>query len=464
MQGFIGGTNNFKKIKYMPTNGTKKKFSIQTLSLKRKIWIAISLVTVIPIIVILYHFSGLYISFHAIIVAALIVSLGWWIIFEVFTSIARVYSYSKKTLLNIGEDTPDVANEVQSLESIIDILSSKMKSGLEQLKDFSQKTEELNQEVSKKVLVLSTILQANDLFSKEVSSREILQFLNQRLKEILNMKLSFCVLVEETSGKFQLASYVGIDAARVEEVISQELIDFRKLNKIFVLDKENKNFPYGKFASELGVVNLAIMPVLSRNQQVGVVFAASSSDEFTFSRDDISVLNLFAQNIAIIWEHKRLSHKVDELEVFDYLTGLYNEKYIEKRLDEEMVRALSYQRPCALLFMQISNYEEYQKSAGPIETEKLIKKTAKMFKDNLRPIDIPGRFGLNCLCAILIEKNKRQSQLIAKELKKKIEDNFKGQVKLSFSLAENPIDGVTAKELILFAESHIGTSEANEVS
>jgi len=448
----------------MATNGTKKKFSIQELSLKRRIWIAISLVTLIPLIVILYHFSGVYISIHAIVVAFLIVGLGWWIIFEVFTSIARVYSNSKKTLKNIGEDTPDVANEVQSLESIIDILSSKMKSGLEQLKDFSQKTEELNHEVSRKVLVLSTILQANDLFSKEVPSREILQFLNQRLKEILDLKLSFCLLVDETSEKLQLASFCGIDAAKVEEIVVKESSDLHKLGKTLVLDKENKSFPYMRLANELGAINVAVAPILSRSQQVGVLLAASSSDDFAFTKDDLSVLNLFAQNIAIIWEHKRLSHKVDELEVFDYLTGLYNEKYIEKRLDEEMVRSLSYQRPCALLFMEISNYDEYQKNFGPIESEKLIKKTAKMFKENLRPIDIPGRFGLNRLCAILIEKNKRQSQVIARELKKRIEDNFKSQVKLSFSVAENPIDGVTAKELILFAESHIGASEANEIS
>ncbi|MDD4954462.1 MAG: sensor domain-containing diguanylate cyclase [Candidatus Omnitrophica bacterium] len=443
----------------MAKNEAKKKFSIQTLSLKRKIWIAISLVTVIPVIVILYHFSGLYISVPAILVALVIVLLGWWIIFEVFASIARVYTNSRKTLQNIGEDAPDVANEVQSLESVIDILSSKMRSGLEQLKDFSQKAEELNQEVSKKVLVLSTILQANDLFSKEVPSREILQFLNQRLTELLEMKISFCTLIDETSGNFQLVSYSGIDAAKAEEILSNELKNFGRTGRTLILDKENKDFPYMKFAKEFGLNTVVIMPVFSRNQQVGSLLAATNSDNFVFSKDDLSVLSLFTQNVAIIWEHKRLSHKVDELEVFDYLTGLYNEKYIEKRLDEEMVRSLSYQRPCAFLFMEISNFDDYQKNFGHIETEKLIKKTAKMFKESLRPIDIPGRFGLNRLCAILIEKNKRQSQVIANDLKKKIEDNFKGQIKLSFSVAENPIDGVTAKELILFAESHIGTSE-----
>ncbi|MFA5270995.1 MAG: hypothetical protein WC412_01480, partial [Candidatus Omnitrophota bacterium] len=197
----------------------KKGFSMQALSLKRRIWVAISLVTLMPAIITFYYLNGFVISGITIITAVLIVFLGWWIVFEVFSSIVKVYYNSKKTLKNIGEDMPSVANEVQSLESIIDILTSKMKNGLEQLKDFSQKTEELNQEVSKKVFVLSTILQANDLFSKDIPSEEILTFLTQRLREILGMKICCFSLKEETSDVFHVISCLGIEAQRAEEIL-----------------------------------------------------------------------------------------------------------------------------------------------------------------------------------------------------------------------------------------------------
>lgn len=445
-------------------NVVKKGFSIQALSLKRRIWVAISLVTLIPAIITFYYLNGFVISGITVITAVLIVFLGWWIIFEVFSSIVKVYYNSKKTLKNIGEDTPAVANEVQSLESIIDILSSKMKSGLEQLKDFSQKTEELNQEISKKVFVLSTILQANDLFSKDIPSEEILSFLTQRLKEILEMKICCFSLKEETSDIFRIVSCLGVETSKAEEILTKESRYIYKLKKIDIFDKLNKTMAYSNIVKELEVNSLGICPIISKNQTIGLLAVGSSDDNFTFTKDSLNIINLFSQNIALIWEHKRLSLKIGELEVLDYLTGLYNIKYIEKRLAEESIRCVAYQRPCGFLLMEIANYADYQARLGLIEAEKLVKRTAKIFKESLRPIDIAGRFGPDSLCVILIEKNKRQSQAVANELKVKLESTFKDQLKVKFSVAENPIDGTTAKELILFAQSHIDTQDKNEVS
>ncbi|MFA6280993.1 MAG: diguanylate cyclase [Candidatus Omnitrophota bacterium] len=442
----------------------KTSFSLQALSLKRRIWVAISLVTLIPAIITFYYLNGFVISAITIVTAVLIVFLGWWIIFEVFSSIVKVYYNSKKTLINIGEETPAVTNEVQSLESIIDILSSKMKSGLEQLKDFSQKTEELNQEVSKKVFVLSTILQANDLFSKDIPSEEILIFLTQRLKEILGMKLCCFSLKEEASDIFHVISCLGIEAQRAEEILIKESKHIYKLKRIEIYDKFNKLITYSNIVKELEVSSFGICPIISKNQTIGLLAAGSSDENFVFTKDALNILNLFSQNIALIWEHKRLSRRIGELEVADYLTGLYNVKYIEKRLNEETARSMSYQRPCGFLLMKISNYSECQEKLGPIEAEKLVKKTAKIFKESLRPIDIAGRAGPDSLCAILIEKNKRQSQVIASEVEAKLKDNFKEQLKVVFCVAENPIDGTTAKELILFAQSRINTKNTNEIS
>jgi diguanylate cyclase (GGDEF)-like protein len=451
--------NNNKSSESKEVDGAKKGFSIKALSLKRRIWIAVSLVTLLPAIVSVYYLTGFYISTLAVVTGILIIFLGWWIIFEVFSSIVKIYYNSKKTLSTIGEDTPAVANEVQSLESIIDILSSKMKSGLEQLKDFSQKTEELNQEVSKKVFVLSTILQANDLFSKEVPSEEIILFLAQRLKEILGVKICCFNLKEDSSDIFQMVSCLGIEPERMEQILIKENKHIYKLNKIDVFDKVNKAMGYSGVVKDLGMTSLAVCPIISKTQTIGFLVVASSDENFTFAKDSLNILNLFSQNIALIWEHKRLSLKVNELEVFDYLTGLYNIKYIEKRLAEESIRCVSYQRPCGFLMMKISNYMDCQEKLGPIEAEKLVKRTAKIFKESLRPIDIAGRAGPDSLCAILIEKNKRQSQAIANEVRVKLENTFKDQLKVAFSVAENPIDGTTAKELILFAQSHINTTD-----
>ena len=108
------------------------------------------------------------------------------------------------------------------------------------------------------------------------------------------------------------------------------------------------------------------------------------------------------------------------------------------------------------MLLEINNYSDYQRKFGLSEGENVLKNIATIFKAALKPIDIAGRIGPNTLGAILIENNKRQSIKIADELKNKL-SGIEGIV-LSFAVAESPVDGVRAKDLIAYAKTHIQAS------
>jgi diguanylate cyclase (GGDEF)-like protein len=442
-----------------------KKNSITSLSLKRRIWIAVALVTLMPLVVLLNYLYGSYkyISLFVESIVVFLIFLGWYIIFDIFSSIRKVNVQTKKTLEYMGEKTPFIANEVESLESLMEMLSLRVKTGFTQLTELSQKTDEINRDVSKKLFALSAILQANDLVSKDAPAEDVIQFLIQRLHQILGVRLCYCALKENAANQLNTVACVGIDTALLENIVKKESSGIFALKNKVVLDKNHASSLHASWFSPLGMKNIAISPLFSKEQLLGIIIVGSNEDNFSFSEDDLNIVTLFSQNIAIIWEHKKLLVKVEELEIVDYLTGLYNEKYIFKRLEEEIARAITYQRPCGFLLMEIKNYDGFQKDFGIIEAEKLLKKIAKAFKESLRPIDIAGRFGINKLVAILIEKNKRQSHEVAKNLKEKLDSQFGDKVKMYYSVAENPIDGTTAPAIISFAQSCIDMLGANEI-
>jgi len=427
---------------------TKK--SIANVSLARRIWIAIALISLIPIIVFIYYIFGYHISLWASIVLILVIFLGWRVVFEVFSSIIRVYSQSKNTLRDIGEEAPEISDEVQSLETVINVLSDKVKTGFEELRDFTQKTEELNREVTKKVLILSAILQANDLFSKEAPAEEIIRFLSDHLKKLLETDVCLCILREEITGRLKAISLSGVTTELVDRFIDKRNKDLPTRMDLVVIDASNSPKAYRQWPAELEVANLAIVPVISKGRVVGIVAVGNSEESYSFSKDEIDVLNLFSQNVALIWEHARLSSKIEDLEILDHLTDLYNEKMITRRLDEEIKRSSIYQRPCGFVAVTLSDYDDYQKSAGLIEAEKILKQIAHGFKKALRPIDIAGRVGPKTLGAILIESNKRHSQEAAKKIEASLKGITKDKVRLSFSVTASPVDGASAKELMKF--------------
>lgn len=433
----------------------KLKISLVNLSLKRRVCMAIALISLLPLIVFFYYFFGNYISFWASLILTVVMVLGWRIIFEVFSSIAKMYTRSRNTLEQMGEKVSFDSDEVQSLESMISLLSNKVKSGFEQLRDFTRMTEDLNKEVSRTMLVLSTILQANDLFSKEAPAEDVIKLIISHLKYLVRAEMCFCGLEKKLRGTFETVSAINIDDLKMKSFLEQRADEFSRIKETVIWDRRNQPKKYSQWTKDLGVENVAIVPIFSKERIIGLIGVGNNIAGYSFSKDDLEVLSLFSQNVTLIWEHERLSAKIEELEIVDYLTGLYNEKLIVKRLDEEIKRATTYQRPCGFIAIRITNYDDYRKKQGEVEAEKCFTRIAKAFKAILKPIDIAGRIGPNTLGAILIESNKRQSQEVADNLKKSLAQFCGDEIKLNFSVAESPINGVTARELMLFVQKDI---------
>lgn len=157
-----------------------------------------------------------------------------------------------------------------------------------------------------------------------------------------------------------------------------------------------------------------------------------------------------------------LIRQIEQLEVRDMLTGLYNEQYIRNRLDEEIKRAVIHQRPCGFILAKLNNFSAYQNKYGQIICETALKKVASCLSGALTDVERIARFADYEFAIVLPEKNKRSCEKIAGELKDKVEYLFKDESELdkrlsiTAAVAENPLDGISAQELISFAQELLG--------
>lgn len=168
----------------------------------------------------------------------------------------------------------------------------------------------------------------------------------------------------------------------------------------------------------------------------------------------MKLLDIFAKQVAIALENDILVRRIEKLEIKDPLTGLYNEAFIRSRLEEEIKRAIIYQRPCAFVILNIDNFEFFRKNFGSLESETNLKKVASLIRDAVTEIDRVARIQDSEFAIVLPEKSKRQAQKVAEEIKEKIEATFSRESDINKRLAvtagvsENPLDGVRADELI----------------
>lgn len=444
------------------------------LNINKRIFVAGSLVNLLPLLLIIFYFSNsIGPKIHVFTLGA-VLFIGWLLILNILLfSIFKIHKKTQAVLEEIGEEKTianlRIENEFQGLDSVFNVLSTKVKDSFHELKKMSDKIESLNQELTKKVNVLLTIMQIHEIFSREAQEDETFKFISSRLKEMLSLDKINIVLFKKIEAAFDFITFSDKEDTKIYQALDEKRLKILcKLKKNLVIDKNHsapENTAFLKDALELQ--NIFVNPLYLKEEIMGFLIGGNSLDDFTFSKEDLEITDIFSKNIALIWRYIKLYSTVENLEIYDPLTGLYNKKYLYTRLDEEIRRAAIYQRPCGLFLMEVADLKDFRNKFGILEEEKLLKKIARIFKDSLRPIDIAARTAENKIAAILIERNRRQCQSMEEKVKNAFDDFFKDESfkpHFLFSVGENPLNGENTEELFTYITSNLKEYESEEKS
>lgn len=165
---------------------------------------------------------------------------------------------------------------------------------------------------------------------------------------------------------------------------------------------------------------------------------------------------------------RELLEKVEKLSLKDNLTGLYNASYLRERLGEEIQRAIHYQQPCSLVYLNINGFDDFAVLYGRPVAEALLKGIAKILGEHLSPLDRAARVMKSEFAVIFADRNKKKAMEAAEKIRKDIglfrlsgQDGVENTVfTASVGISENPIDGISADELLQKAKERVGLAKA----
>jgi len=447
----------------------KNSFSVSR-GLSYKLRLAFYLMSVLPLLASIYLASNYILPqtgprldvILTIIISCFIATLGLLVIKSVFDRIRSISSEAR--LIAAGDITRrlDIAHEdeVGDLGNALNLLAQRIRSNMDELKGYSEKTTEINLEIQKRILVLSSLLQISSLISQGAQLEDTLRLSAEKARLIANSEASYLLFREENGNGFYMKAADGINAQYLSKIkIGLKESIFDKLitsNRALVLDNDNLQPENLKaaFCEEFKLKNTLALPILVKGKVIAILGIGNIREPSVFKKDDLDLLDVFAKQVAIAIENDLLMHRIDKLEIKDTLTGLYNEMFIRNRLDEEIKRAIAYQRPCAYILLDVDNFREFNHNFGSLQAEEKLKKIATLIRSAVTEVDRVGRVGDNEFGIILPERNKRHAQTIAEDIRKKIEFSFSEEqdinkrLTISGGVSENPLDGVDAAELI----------------
>jgi len=444
--------------------------SLSSRGLKHKLMISAALMSVLPLLVSAYLVSSHILPrvgpkidiLLSLFISIVIAGIGFFVTKEVFDRVVLVTSDAKMIAAGDLSHSLDISSddEVGDLGDALNQLTQRIRNNMEELKTYSERTTEINLGIQKRVIVLSSLLQISSQISQSEKLDDILKIAVEKSRFLANSDLAYLLFREENQEAFFVRIAEGINSDYLLDVkigpTEDAFYEILKSNKPLILDKQGllaKDFSLF-LREKLKLKNSLALPVYLRKRVVAVLGIGNTRDDFSYAKEDIELLDIFAKQIAIAVENDILTHNVKRLEVKDALTGLYNEVFMRGRLQEEIKRAIVYRRPCAFIVIDIDNFKKYNQSFGSLQAESVIKKIAALVKGSVSEIDRVGRIGDDEFAVILPEKNKRQAQEIAENIRKKVEFSYREdadparKITVSAGVSENPLDGITSDELV----------------
>ena len=120
--------------------------------------------------------------------------------------------------------------------------------------------------------------------------------------------------------------------------------------------------------------------------------------------------------------------------LIDALTGLFNRRAFEKKIEEEFERAKRYHHPLSLLIADIDNFKMINDTYGHHAGDRVLKRIAEALRDKTRRSDFASRYGGEEFVLILPETDLENALQAAKKMVIEIKGQSFGTASRPFSL------------------------------
>jgi len=170
----------------------------------------------------------------------------------------------------------------------------------------------------------------------------------------------------------------------------------------------------GESLHQAGLKYVAVFPLSSGRSGLVAWENALGADQV------LSRLRYHWHSVAELMENAELFEKVEELSYTDALTGLANQRYFMKRLDEEVGRARRYGRSLALIIFDLDELKSINDSYGHQAGDTVLRQMGEILQSSIRSIDIVARYGGDEFCIVMPEADRATCTRFMRRFQQKI--------------------------------------------
>jgi len=288
---------------------------------------------------------------------------------------------------------------------------------------------------------LETIVDLADMLSSTLDPEEVLYLIVKKLSEI--MPVSRCSILSVESSPKGKAEVISTFEQRNFDTLELDLKKYpeikkaiRTKNTVIVnnADKDPLMKTVRSAINSLEIKSIMVIPVFFRSEVIGTLFLRTTRRIHSFTEREKKLCQNIANTAAKALNNAYLFQEIitqraelEKLSITDYLTGIYNIRYLYHRLESEFESSRRYNSPISCIMLDIDFFKRINDTYGHRTGDIVLREFATLIKSHTRKSDVFARYGGEEFIMLLPHSNMVGAMAKAKSLNEVVRKHkFKG--------------------------------------
>ena len=198
------------------------------------------------------------------------------------------------------------------------------------------------------------------------------------------------------------------------------------------------------------------IPLIAHRQPLGLLILSSGEKNF-FDSTDVQPLESVADIFASAIQNAHYVETVQQLAFLDGLTGIFNRRYFETRIQDEMERAKRYHTELSIVMVDVDHFKRLNDEFGHMLGDEVLRQVSSLLSQRVRKTDVVCRYGGEEFVILLPQTAVHHAVVVADKLRCAIADwEFPGvsrPLTISAGVAEFPDHATTRDDLLQAADA-----------
>lgn len=329
----------------------------------------------------------------------------------------------------------------------------------------NQQLEERVNDLNQRHAEMLALSEISDFLQASLTVEEACITLSQLVEKLFPNCAGGIFITSASRNRVELISSWGESIQSEESFPPKDCWALRR-GRIHAVEPDREGLRCNHIHAHEAISATLCIPMIAQGETLGM-FYLNTNNPNALREAKQQLARTLSEQVAMAIANLRLQETLQQQSIRDPLTGLFNRRYLEENLNQEISRAQRQKHQIGVIMIDIDHFKRFNDTYGHDAGDYVLQTVGTLLKKYVRGSDVACRYGGEEMILVLPDSTLESVSIRAEEIREAItqislshNSQPLGSLTASFGVASFPQHGVTGSAVMQAADAALYRAKA----